>query len=110
VLFSIHRAGAGILFAHVFDYDQLRGNVLITPDKQIHLIIDNYSAHKHANVRQWLTGHPRFHIHYTPTSGSWLSQVERVFGEVTCKCLKHRSAATVEALHQDIDSVSSSAE
>lgn len=71
-------------------------------DKQIHLIIDNYSAHKHANVQQWLAAHPRFHIHYTPTSGSWLNQVERVFGEVTRKCLKHRSAATVEALQQDI--------
>ena len=71
-------------------------------DKQIHLIIDNYSAHKHANVQQWLAGHPRFHIHYTPTSGSWLNQVERVFGDVTRKCLQHRSAATIEALQQDI--------
>src|SRR6266849_2014865 len=71
-------------------------------DKQIHLIIDNYSAHKHANVLQWLAEHPRFHIHYTPTSGSWLNQVERVFGEVTRKCLDHRSAATVQALQQDI--------
>jgi transposase len=71
-------------------------------DKQIHLIIDNYSAHKHPNVQQWLAEHPRFHIHYTPTSGSWLNQVERVFGEVNRKCLKHRSAATVEALQQDI--------
>jgi transposase len=72
------------------------------PDKQIDLIIDNYSAHKHANVQQWLAEHPRVHIHYTPTSGSWLNQVERVFGEVTQKCLKHRSAVTVEALQQAI--------
>ncbi|HEY6371445.1 MAG TPA: IS630 family transposase [Candidatus Sulfotelmatobacter sp.] len=72
------------------------------PDKQIHLIIDNYSAHKHANVQQWLAEHPRFHIHYTPTSGWWLNPVERVFGEVNRKCLKHRPAATVEALQQDI--------
>jgi transposase len=71
-------------------------------DKQIHLIIDNYSAHKHANVLQWLAEHPRFHIHYTPTSGSWLNPVERVFADVTRKCLNHRSAATVEALQQDI--------
>jgi transposase len=71
-------------------------------DKQIHLIIDNYSAHKHANVRQWLAEHPRFHIHYTPTSGSWLNPVERVFADVTRKCLNHRSAATVQALQQDI--------
>jgi transposase len=72
------------------------------PDKQIHLIIDNYSAHKHANVQQWLAERPRFHIHYTPTSGSWLNQVERLFGEVNRKCLKHRSSPTVEALQQDI--------
>ena len=73
-----------------------------SPGKQIHLIIDNYSAHKHANVCQWLYEHPRFHIHYTPTSGSWLNQVERLFGEVTEKCLRHRSAPTVAALEQDI--------
>jgi transposase len=73
-----------------------------SPAKQIHLIIDNYSAHKHPNVQRWLAARPRFHIHYTPTSGSWLNQVERLFGEVNRKCLKHRSAPTVEALQQDI--------
>jgi transposase len=72
------------------------------PDKQIHLIIDNYSAHKHPNVRRWLAERPRFQIHYTPTSGSWLNQVERLFGEVNRKCLKYRSFPTVEALQQDI--------
>src|SRR5437867_4476934 len=51
--------------------------------KQIHLVIDNYSAHKHAAVRQWLAEHPRFHIHYTPTSASWLNAVERLFSDVT---------------------------
>jgi transposase len=72
------------------------------PDKQIHLIIDNYSAHKHPNVQRWLADRPRFHIHYTPTSGSWLNQVERLFGEVNRKFLKHRSFPTVEALQQDL--------
>jgi putative transposase len=72
------------------------------PDKQIHLIIDNYSAHKHSNVQKWLAEHPRFHIHYTPTSGSWLNQVERVFSEVSQKCLKFRCAETVAALEQAI--------
>src|ERR1035438_10227054 len=72
------------------------------PDKQIHLIIDNYSAHKHANVQRWLAKRPRFHVHYTPTSGSWLNQVERLFGEVNRKCLKYRSIPTVEALQQDL--------
>ena len=72
------------------------------PDKQIHLVIDNYSAHKHANVKQWLGERPRFHIHYTPTSASWLNPVERLFGEVKQKCLRHRSAETTPALEQDI--------
>ena len=72
------------------------------PDKQVHLIIDNYSAHKHANVQQWLAERPRFHIHFTPTSGSWLNQVERLFGEINRKCLKHRSVPTVKALQEHI--------
>lgn len=72
------------------------------PDKQIHLIIDNYSAHKHPAVRQWLDERPRFHVHYTPTSGSWLNQVERLFSEVTGKCLRGRTAETVAALERDI--------
>ena len=72
------------------------------PGKQIHLIIDNYSAHKHANVQRWLAERPRFHIHYTPTSGLWLNQVERLFGDVNRKCLQHRSSPTVDALQQDI--------
>jgi transposase len=71
-------------------------------DKQVYLVIDNYSAHKHSNVQKWLSEHPRFHIYYTPTSGSWLNQVERLFGEVNRKCLKYRSAETVEALQQEI--------
>jgi transposase len=70
--------------------------------KQIHLIIDNYSAHKHAAVRQWLSEHPRFHIHYTPTSGSWLNAVERVFSDVKQKCLRRRSVESVEALEKAI--------
>lgn len=52
-------------------------------DKQIHVIADNYSAHKHPNVQRWLTRHKRFHIHYTPTSSSWLNMVERFFRDIT---------------------------
>ena len=67
------------------------------PGKQVHLIMDNYSAHKHAAVGQWLAEHPRFHVHWTPTSGSWLNAVERVFSDVTQKCLRRRSADSVPA-------------
>src|ERR1019366_3615651 len=72
------------------------------PGKQIHLIMDNYSAHKHAAVGEWLAEHPRFHIHPTPPSGSWLNAVERVFSDVREKCLRRRSADSVEALPQAI--------
>jgi transposase len=52
-------------------------------DKQVHVIADNYAAHKHPNVQRWLERHKRFHIHYTPTSASWLNMVERFFRDIT---------------------------
>jgi hypothetical protein len=51
----------------------------------VHLILDNYATHKHANVKAWLEKHPRFHLHFTPTSSSWLNLVERWFRELTDK-------------------------
>jgi transposase len=52
-------------------------------DLDVHLIADNYATHKHVKVKAWLQRHPRFHMHFTPTSGSWLNQVERFFGLIT---------------------------
>src|SRR5271155_4949971 len=49
----------------------------------LHLIADNYATHKHPAVKAWLAKHPRFHMHFTPTSASWLNQVERFFGSIT---------------------------
>ncbi len=57
-------------------------------DKALHLIMDNYSAHKTPEVKQWLEEHPRFHIHFTPTSSSWLNMVERFFRDVTTKRIR----------------------
>jgi transposase len=54
----------------------------------LHLIVDNYRTHKHANVDAWLAKHPRFHLHFTPTSSSWLNLVERWFRELTEKALR----------------------
>ena len=54
----------------------------------MHLIVDNYATHKHAKVKRWLTRHPRFHVHFTPTSSSWLNLVERWFRELTTKRLR----------------------
>ena len=55
---------------------------------QIHLILDNYATHKHATCASWLDKHPRFHLHFTPTSSSWLNLVERWFRELTDKALR----------------------
>ena len=49
----------------------------------LHLIVDNYATHKHAKVKAWLKRHPRFHLHFTPTSASWINLVERFFGLIT---------------------------
>jgi transposase len=55
---------------------------------EIHLILDNYSTHNHPNVKAWLAKHPRFHLHFTPTSSSWLNMIERWFGKLTDKAIR----------------------
>jgi transposase len=69
----------------------------------LHLIVDNYSTHKHDNVTQWLAKHPRFHIHYTPTSSSWLNLVERWFRELTVKRIRRGSFSSLPQLIEAID-------
>jgi transposase len=54
----------------------------------LHLIADNYATHKHPTVKAWLVKHPRFHMHFTPTSASWLNQVERFFAQITDKRIR----------------------
>src|SRR3954467_8889877 len=69
---------------------------------EIHLVLDNSSTHKTPAIKRWLTAHPRFVLHFTPTSSSWLNLVERWFGELTTKLLKRGAHRTVTALNQDI--------
>jgi len=57
-------------------------------DKQIHIICDNYATHKHAKVKAWQKRNPRFHLHFTPTSASWLNMVERFFRDITDKAIR----------------------
>jgi putative transposase len=64
----------------------------------VHLIVDNYSTHKHAKVRLWLAARPRFHVHYTPTYSSWLNQVERWFGLITQQAIRRGSFKSVKDL------------
>ena len=58
------------------------------PDRELHLILDNYSTHQHPKVKAWLAKHPRFHLHFTPTSAAWLNMVERFCRELTTKRLR----------------------
>lgn len=70
---------------------------------QVHLILDNYSTHKHADVDRWLKRHRRFHLHFTPTSSSWLNQVERWFRDLTDKNLRRGIFASVPDLIASIE-------
>lgn len=65
---------------------------------QLHIIVDNYSTHKHPRVRTWLKRHPRFHLHFTPTSSSWLNLVERWFGQLTQQRIRRGSFHNVPNL------------
>ena len=68
----------------------------------LHLIADNYSTHQHPKVKAWLARHPRFHMHFVPTSSSWLNLVERWFREITTKRIRRESFRSVDALVQVI--------
>jgi transposase len=72
------------------------------PELDLHLIADNYSTHKHDKVKGWLGRHPRFHMHFIPTSSSWLNMVERWFREITTKRIRRGSFRSVEQLEAAI--------
>jgi transposase len=72
-------------------------------DKALHLIVDNYSTHKHPKVQRWLQRHPRFRVYFTPTSSSWLNMVERFFRDLTQHRLRRGVFRDVEELITTID-------
>lgn len=86
-----HRHQEWLKFLRVIDEVTL-------PDKQLHLIADNYATHKHPQVQKWLERHPRFHMHFTPTSSSWLNMVERFFRDLTGQRLRRGIFRDVEEL------------
>jgi len=71
-------------------------------DKDIHIICDNYATHKHPKVKSWLRYHKRFHVHFTPTSASWLNMVERFFRELTDKQLRRGVFSSVKDLQTSV--------
>jgi transposase len=72
------------------------------PRRELHLICDNYGTHKHPEVRQWLSEHPRIHMHFTPTSASWLNLIERWFAVISQQAIRRGSFDTVAQLEHTI--------
>ncbi len=66
--------------------------------REIHLILDNYGTHTHPRVTEWFAAHPRYHLHFVPTSSSWLNLVERWFAELTRKQIRRGTYRSVNQL------------
>jgi transposase len=74
----------------------------VPADLHVHLICDNLATHKTPAIRDWLTKHPRFHMHFSPTGSSWINQVERWFGLLTEQLLRRGVHKSVAALENDV--------
>jgi transposase len=94
--FARHRHEEFLAFLKLIDRQVPKG-------QQVHIILDNYAAHNHPDVREWLAKHKRFHFHFTPTSSSWLNLVERWFREITTKRIRRGSFASVGVLVEVIE-------
>jgi transposase len=94
-LHSRHRAIEFKQFLQTLDRE-------VPADLDVHLVLDNSSTHKTPAIRRWLLAHPRFVVHFTPTSASWLNLVERWFGELTTKLLRRGTHRSVRELNADI--------
>jgi transposase len=90
-----HRAQEFLAFLKKIDAN-------VPADLGVHLVLDNASTHKTPAVQRWLTAHPRFVVHFTPTSASWLNLVERWFAELTTKKLRRGTHTSVRQLNADI--------
>jgi len=75
----------------------------VPQDLDIHLVVDNYSTHKHSRIKRWLAAHPRYQIHYTPTYASWLNQVEIWFNLITQRAIRRGTFKSVKELVSKIE-------
>jgi hypothetical protein len=82
-----------------------RAPAVVCERLQVHLILDNYATHNHPKVHEWLAKHPRFELHFTPTSSSWLNMVEIFFGRLTDKAIRRRIFHSVPDLIDTIDTI-----
>jgi putative transposase len=80
---------------------EIEKNVL--QNLEVHIIVDNYAAHKHLRVRRWFATRPRFHVHFTPAYASWLNQVEIWFNRITQQALRRETFGSVKKLVTKID-------
>ena len=94
--FSRHRHEEFLAFLKLIDREVDKGT-------QIHIVLDNYATHKHDDVERWLARHTRFHLHFTPTSSSWLNLVERWFRDITTNRIRRGSFASVAVLIEAIE-------
>jgi len=92
---SQHRHQEWIRFLKLIDAET-------PPELDLHLIVDNYSTHKHPKVQRWLKRHPRFHVHFIPTSSSWLNLIERWFRDLTDKRIRRGAFKSVGQLIEAI--------
>lgn len=84
--------------------DFLKGvDANVPDDLDIHLVVDNYATHKHLKVKRWLAARPRYHVHYTPTSASWLNQVEIWFNIITQRAIRRGTFKSVKELISKIN-------
>jgi transposase len=81
---------------------ELVDSVLPAEAQEVHLVLDNYGTHKTPKVIRWFARHPRYHLHFTPTSGSWVNQIERWFAEITQKRIRRGSFLSVGQLEKAI--------
>src|SRR5205823_6994436 len=75
---------------------------LLPAEPEVHLVMDNYGTHKTPRVKRWFARHPRYHLHFTPTSASWLNQVERFFAEITRRRIRRGLFKSVGELERAI--------
>jgi len=98
VISSIHRRHRAIEFKKFL----AKIDAEVPDDLEVHLVCDNYGTHKTPAINAWLAKHPRFHMHFTPTSSSWINQVERWFGFITDELIRRGNHQSVQALEADI--------
>jgi transposase len=99
VIGECHRRHRSVEFRKFLD----RIDRSVPEDLEVHLILDNYGTHKTATIHRWLLRHPRFHLHFTPTYGSWLNLVERWFGDLTEKRIRRGTFRSTRELENAIN-------